>query len=55
MLRLRFIDELTQPEIGERLGISRSYVSRLIRTATAKIKTDMDADTTSNDVADRQP
>jgi RNA polymerase sigma-B factor len=31
VIRLRFFEELGQPEIAERLGLSQSYVSRLIR------------------------
>jgi RNA polymerase sigma-B factor len=33
ILRLRFEDDLSQRQIGERLGISQMHVSRLIRTA----------------------
>lgn len=33
ILRLRFSDGLTQTEIGERLGLSQMYVSRLLRAA----------------------
>jgi RNA polymerase sigma-B factor len=33
ILRLRFEDDLTQAEIGHRLGISQMHVSRLIRQA----------------------
>jgi RNA polymerase sigma-B factor len=38
ILRLRFADDLTQREIGERLGTSQMHVSRLIRTAVAKLQ-----------------
>jgi len=31
ILRLRFVDDLTQAQIGERLGLSQMQVSRLIR------------------------
>lgn len=31
VIRMRFFDDLSQPEIAERLGLSQSYVSRLIR------------------------
>ena len=34
-------DELTQREIAERLGISRSYVSRIEKNALKKMKTAM--------------
>ena len=33
ILRLRFEQELTQSEIGERVGLSQMHVSRLIREA----------------------
>ena len=35
MLRLRFDEDLTQTEIGARLGVSQMHVSRLIRQALA--------------------
>ena len=50
VLHLRFIDDLSQQEIAELLQISQSYVSRIIRGALAKLRSDMDADR----VADRR-
>jgi RNA polymerase sigma-B factor len=38
ILELRFIEDLTQKEIGERLGISQMHVSRLLRRALSKIE-----------------
>jgi RNA polymerase sigma-B factor len=38
ILRLRFVDELTQAEIAELLGISQTHVSRLIRGALAQLR-----------------
>lgn len=38
LLRLRFIDELTQAQIGTRLGVSQMQVSRLLRAALAKLR-----------------
>jgi RNA polymerase sigma-B factor len=38
ILHLRFVDELTQAEIAERLGISQVHVSRLIRSAVATLR-----------------
>ena len=38
ILRLRFHDDLTQAEIGERLGISQMHVSRLIRRSIARLQ-----------------
>jgi RNA polymerase sigma-B factor len=37
ILRLRFHEDLTQAEIGERVGCSQMHVSRLVRTALAKL------------------
>ena len=37
ILRLRFIDDLTQREIGERVGVSQMHVSRLLRRALDKV------------------
>ncbi|MEU0371700.1 SigB/SigF/SigG family RNA polymerase sigma factor [Streptomyces sp. NPDC006283] len=39
ILSLRFIDELTQSEIGARLGISQMHVSRLLGRILAKLRT----------------
>jgi RNA polymerase sigma-B factor len=38
VLRLRFRDDLTQAEIGERIGVSQMQVSRLIRQALARLR-----------------
>ena len=37
VLRLRFHEDLTQSEIGERVGCSQMHVSRLVRGALAKL------------------
>jgi RNA polymerase sigma-B factor len=37
-LRLRFEDDLTQAEIGARLGISQMQVSRILRRAIARLR-----------------
>jgi len=39
ILRLRFENDLTQTEIGDRLGISQMHVSRLIRRAITTLRT----------------
>ena len=39
ILRLRFEEDLTQVEIGARLGISQMHVSRVIRQAIATLQT----------------
>ena len=38
ILRLRFVDELTQSEIAERVGISQMHVSRLLRRTLAHLR-----------------
>lgn len=38
VLRLRFADDLTQAEIGERIGVSQMQVSRLIRQALVRLR-----------------
>jgi len=40
VLRLRFSEDLTQAEIGERIGVSQMQVSRLIRQALARLRVD---------------
>lgn len=39
ILRLRFAEDLTQSEIGERVGISQMQVSRVLRSALARLRT----------------
>lgn len=41
ILRLRFVDELTQAEIAELLGLSQTHVSRLIRDALAQLRREL--------------
>ena len=38
IVRMRFIDDLTQTEIGQRLGISQMQVSRLLRRALDSLR-----------------
>jgi RNA polymerase sigma-B factor len=38
VLRLRFAEDLTQAEIGERIGVSQMQVSRLIRQALGRLQ-----------------
>jgi RNA polymerase sigma-B factor len=42
VLRLRFGEDLTQAEIGERIGVSQMQVSRLIRQALARLRASVD-------------
>ena len=37
ILRLRFIEDLTQTEIAERIGVSQMHVSRLLRKTLARL------------------
>ena len=39
VLRLRFAEDLTQAEIGERIGVSQMQVSRIIRQSIARLRT----------------
>jgi RNA polymerase sigma-B factor len=48
VLRLRFAEDLTQSEIGARVGVSQMHVSRLIRQAVARLR---DAAKDDRDVA----
>lgn len=43
VLRLRFSEDLTQAEIGERIGVSQMQVSRLIRQALSRLRASVDA------------
>lgn len=42
MLRLRFQEDLTQSEIGARVGVSQMHVSRLIRQSIARLREEAD-------------
>jgi RNA polymerase sigma-B factor len=39
VLRLRFAEDLTQSQIGERIGVSQMQVSRILRGALARMRT----------------
>ena len=39
ILHLRFVEDLTQSEIAERIGVSQMHVSRLIRRSLARLRT----------------
>ena len=38
VLQLRFVDDLSQPEIAEVVGVSQSYVSRLLRSGLDRMR-----------------
>jgi RNA polymerase sigma-B factor len=38
IIRLRFIEDLTQAEIGAKLGLSQMHVSRLLRQSIARLR-----------------
>jgi RNA polymerase sigma-B factor len=38
VLQLRFVDDLSQPEIAELIGVSQSYVSRILRGTLAQLR-----------------
>jgi RNA polymerase sigma-B factor len=42
VLRLRFEEDLTQSEIGERVGVSQMHVSRIIRQAIGRLRSAAD-------------
>ncbi len=42
VLRLRFVDELTQSEIGERIGVSQMQVSRILRSTLDRLRRDLE-------------
>jgi len=42
ILRLRYIEEMSQPEIAERIGVSQSYVSRLLKDGVAALRREVE-------------
>ena len=44
ILRLRFVDDLTQEEIGEHIGVTQMQVSRLLKKVMAKLREALGAD-----------
>lgn len=50
LLRLRFIDDLTQSQIAGLMGISQMHVSRLIRGAVDRLEEAVDEDAVSDGV-----
>lgn len=52
VLQLRFIEELSQPEIAEVLGISQSYVSRILRSSLAQLRDLMEGGAVACEIPD---
>lgn len=44
ILRLRYVEELTQAQIAERIGVSQMQVSRLLRVILDQLRRDIDSD-----------
>ena len=44
VLHLRFVEELTQDEIGERIGVSQMQVSRILRGILGRLRADLVGD-----------
>jgi len=44
VMRLRFFENLSQPEIAARLGVSQSYLSRIIRRTLVDLRTELGED-----------
>jgi len=44
VLRLRFVEDLTQAEIGERIGVSQMQISRIIRQSLARLRSVADSE-----------
>ena len=42
MLRLRFVDDLTQSQIAERIGFSQMHVSRILRDTLRRIREEIE-------------
>ncbi len=43
IVQLRFVERLSQQEIADRLGVSQSYLSRLLRRTLATLREDIEA------------
>ncbi|MBK5222039.1 MAG: SigB/SigF/SigG family RNA polymerase sigma factor [Acidimicrobiia bacterium] len=51
IVRLRFEENLSQAEIGERVGISQMHVSRLLRRTLTELRTHVEAEEAQDDTA----
>jgi RNA polymerase sigma-B factor len=43
VLRLRFVDVLTQSDIAERIGVSQMQVSRILRSTLTRLRTRLES------------
>jgi len=41
VLHLRFVEDMTQSEIGKRIGVSQMQVSRILRAATERLRSEL--------------
>ncbi len=41
VLRMRFVEELSQPQIAESVGVSQSYVSRILKASLVQLRRDL--------------
>jgi RNA polymerase sigma-B factor len=53
-LQLRFVEDLTQSEIAERIGCSQVHVSRILRGALQRLREQADPDTAGLEAAELQ-
>ncbi len=52
IMHLRFVEDLTQSQIGERIGISQMQVSRLLRSSLQRLR-DLTEDAASSELLER--
>ena len=51
VLELRFVEERTQSQIGEQIGVSQMQVSRILRSVLARLRADVVDDRTVHETA----
>ena len=44
MLRLRFVEDMTQSQIAEQIGHSQMHVSRILRRALSRIREQIESE-----------
>jgi len=55
VIRLRFVDDMTQSQIAERIGRSQMHVSRILRGALARLHEEMAGEAEVESGAERVP